>query len=132
MTNWQDLLKELQRLLEQSITPQETFEATEAACVRLVQRTKEIQRVLHSMGESDLGMFVERIVVLATTYEVSSHQPTLDEVKKYLGQLKFVSTNMIPAILASKENIASQNEKLFEYLQGHIKQAFEARKRMVR
>ncbi len=81
------------------------------------------------MEESDLGMFVEKAIALVTAYDVSPHKLTPEETEEYLEQIKMIPTTMIPAILAEKDVVATQDEKLFKFLQGHIRKAFKARRR---
>src|SRR3989344_4548590 len=128
MENWQNLLSEVHKLLRQALVPQETFEATEAVSLKLVQYLKESSKTLNSIGESELGMFLDKVSALFTVYDFSSHQPTPEEVEKYLEQVSAVAETMIPNILNRKEAVTTEDKKVFEFLQGHIKQALTAKK----
>ena len=66
--------------------------------------------------------------LLSEVQKLLRHQPTPEEVEKYLEQVSAVAETMIPNILNRKEAVTTEDKKVFEFLQGHIKQALTAKK----
>ena len=94
----------------------------------LFERLSEIERLLHSIRESDLGMFVGKVETLVQTPFIFLELGICIEEKipDYRKHAMEVTENMIPKIIKSKIAVQEEDQKLFRIMLQYLKVRKEA------